>query len=385
MILNKTHAEELLRGSLVLGCGGGGNEAKGRNLFEAAFKAAEEKGGVIELISVEELMSRKDDGVVVTISGVGSPSSKTAYTPPEYYPRLLELLQQQVDKEIIGFVPCEIGGSSSFEPFLPAALMGVPVIDAPCDGRAHPLGIMGSLGLEKKGIPVVQAAVGGHKGADGSAGQYVEIAVTCSLESASSLIRNASSQAGGFIAVARNPVTAEWIEKNGACGAYMQTLEIGHLWKHLIDNGASAEEIAAKTAEIINGKVIGTGKISAYNCATDNALDNGSFSFVADDRCYDITFFNEYMTLEADGKRISTFPDGIIFIGEDRKAYSSAMLAAAAAEGRLEDKKFILIVTPHGNLMIPTGVRYRDAYDTIEKTINKDMISYLEKDELFID
>ena len=89
MILNKTYAEYLSLGSQLLGCGGGGNVQQGVNAYEAAFRIAEENGRQVEMISVEELKERHPEGgVIVTISGVGSPATPTAYTPPESYPRL---------------------------------------------------------------------------------------------------------------------------------------------------------------------------------------------------------------------------------------------------------------------------------------------------------
>ena len=150
MIIKKEHIQKLSSGSLLLGCGGGGNAAKG---IENAMKALEM--GDIELLSVEELEARcreqNQDGVIVTMSGVGSPSTPDAYHTAEDYPVMLEALQQKLDQPIVGLIACEIGGSSTFEPFIPAALLKVPVIDAPCDGRAHPLGLMGALGLEQTG------------------------------------------------------------------------------------------------------------------------------------------------------------------------------------------------------------------------------------------
>ena len=387
MIFTREHAEYLSLGSLLLGCGGGGNVQQGRNAYEAAFRIAEEKGNAVEVITVEELAQRHPEGgVIVTISGVGSPATPTAYTPPEYYPRLLELLQKQLPDQIIGFVSCEIGASNTFEPFVPAAILGVPVIDAPCDGRAHPLGLMGSLGLEKKKLPVVQCAAGGRKGEDGTAGRYVEITVTGSVETCSALVRNASSQAGGFVMVARNPVDIQWLSENAALGAFAQTMELGRIWKEMLDAGTPAEEMAKKAAQLLNGTMAGTGPLKNYNCVTENALDFGQFDICCPDHTYNLTFFNEYMTMDdEDGKRISTFPDGIMIIGSDRKAYSSAMLARAVEDGTASEMEFSIVITDYRNLKIPTGLRYRGGYVTCENILHREMISHLDQDGFFLD
>ena len=75
----------------------------------------------------------------------------------------------------------------------------IPVVDAACDGRAHPLGTMGSLGLTGT---VVQLGCGGNP----EKGMYTEIEVIAAVDKASDLIRTASAAAGGLIEVARNPV-----------------------------------------------------------------------------------------------------------------------------------------------------------------------------------
>jgi len=388
MIMNRTYAEYLSYGSQLLGCGGGGNVQQGVNAYEAAFRIAEEKNRQVEVITLEELMERHPEGgIIVTISGVGSPASPGAYTPPEYYPRLLELLEKQLpDQKIIGFISCELGASNTFEPFVPASILGVPVIDAPADGRAHPLGIQGSLGLEKKGLTVVQCAVGGRKGEDGTAGQYVEISVSGTVESCASLIRNASAQAGGFVMVARNPVDMTWLSENAAAGAFAQAVELGRIWKEMLDADTPAAEMAARVAELTGGYVAGTGRLKNYQCITENALDHGYFDVCCGETTCSLTFFNEYMTLEdQNGRRTATFPDGIMVIGSDRKAYSSAMLARAVEDGSAAGLEFSVVVTSYKNLKIPTGLRYRGGYRTCENILKKDMIPFLDTENFFLD
>lgn len=388
MIFTREHAEYLSLGSLLLGCGGGGNVQQGINAYEAAFRNAEERGNQIEILTIEELAERHPEGgVIVTISGVGSPASPTSYTPPEYYPRLLELLEKQLgEQKIIGFISCEIGGSNTFEPFVPASILGVPVIDAPCDGRAHPLGLMGSLGLEKKQMSVVQCAAGGRKGENGTAGRYVEISVSGSVESCSALIRNASAQAGGFVMVARNPVDIQWLSENAAAGAFAQTMELGRVWKEMLDAGASAAEMADAAAELLGGRTVCTGKLSDYSCITENALDHGQFDICGKDGKYNVTFFNEYMTLDDESdRRLATFPDGLILIGSDRLSYSSAMLAKAVENGTAEDMTFSVVSVDFENLKIPTGLRYRGGYHTCENILHREMIPHLEERNLFLD
>ena len=124
-------------------------------------------------------------------------------------------------------------------------MLGVPVIDAPCDGRAHPLGLMGALGLEQKGDLVYQSVCGGKV----EKGTRVEMVVHGTVETTSALVRNASAAAGGFIGVARNPVDLAWLKETGAHGSYQQALALGEIW----ENGAPLEERVYAVAEALEG------------------------------------------------------------------------------------------------------------------------------------
>lgn len=350
-------------GSQLLGSGGGGDAQEGLETAAEALKM----GGDIELISMEELAAREKSGIIVTISGVGSPASEEAYYSPEVYKIIVDTIQEKAEDKIIGFIACEIGASSTFEPFIPAALMGVPIIDAPCDGRAHPLGLMGALGLEKKGTPVWQAAAGGRR----ENHKYVELVVNASVESASNLVRNAASEAGGAVAVARNPVDIPWLQDAGAAGAYEQALTLGKLWQ---DGPGAVPFRCVVLAEALKGKLVCRGKISNYQLITENALDRGSFDIlgITDDsgRRLTMTFFNEFMTLEENGLRLNTFPDVMIVV--DVK--TGKPLTTAEIKDGLE---VILVTTSHENVKLGKGLKYRAGFERVESIIHKELIPYI--------
>ena len=73
---------------------------------------------------------------------------------------------------------------------------GLPVVDVPCNGRAHPTGVMGSMNLHKvKDYKTVQACVGGNP----DTGNHVECFFEGSIEHTSKLVRLASIEAGGWL------------------------------------------------------------------------------------------------------------------------------------------------------------------------------------------
>src|ERR1035437_6806862 len=113
-------------------------------------------------------------------------------------------------------------GDSDGEWLVPGCRERLPAIDCPCNGRAHPTGVMGSLNLSEAPDYVShQTAVGG------GGGRYLEVSVAGSLERAAAMVRKASVKAGGLMAVARNPVTIAHAKHNGAPGAIRKAMAVG--------------------------------------------------------------------------------------------------------------------------------------------------------------
>ena len=98
--------------------------------------------------------------------------------------------------KIDAFITNECGGSI-FNGWVPAAILGLSLVDAPCNGRAHPTGLMGSMGLHRiKDYISVQSAVGGNP----EIGKHLEAVFKGALESTSSLVRQCAVCAGGLVA-----------------------------------------------------------------------------------------------------------------------------------------------------------------------------------------
>ena len=348
--------KNLLVGSLFLGGGGGGSPQEG---FERAMSAI--NCGPVELISLEELQYRrkgKEPGYIVTFAGVGSPASQTAYYSDQVYPIIAELLSSHLDGPIIGVIPCEIGASSSFEPFIPAALLGVPIIDAPCDGRAHPLGTMGSLGLEHCQNYTMQSAAGGKENTD----SYIQIFTQGTISHTASLIRNSASLAGGAVAVCRNPVTIDYLNIHGAKGAYTLAEKIGNI---LRKSGNSEAGISTILHEL-GGKCFCQGKVTDYTLSTHNALDYGRFTLSG----HRISFCNEFMTVEKEGHRQYTFPDLITaFDAKNCKIISSAEVK--------NGQSLFLTAVPYENIPLGSGLRNPKHYKTLEESTHESFVKYL--------
>src|SRR5512133_521925 len=214
--LTKELVEAAVIGGGVLGGGGGGSVDEGRRNGLLAVQY-----GAPDLVDVDDL---PDDAMLATASAVGSPAAKTTYALPMHYVRAVEMLMAEGDVDLQGLVSSEIGGIAVTNGWIQAAALGIPVVDAPCNGRAHPISIQGAIGLHKvEDYVSLQAAIGG----DPAQGRYLEMFIKGKLQTISPLIPLVSAQAGGMIAVARNPVTAAYTRDHAAAGAVKQAIEVG--------------------------------------------------------------------------------------------------------------------------------------------------------------
>lgn len=353
MIITESMLEPLGYGSLILGAGGGGSMRKGVQGAREALAA-----GPIELKTVDEFAA---DATVVTISGVGSPASKTSHVEGKDYLRAVELLEQKSDCRVGALIASEIGGSSSFGPFHCAAMKKLPILDAPCNGRAHPLGTMGSLGLAESNAQTTHAACGGNA----AESRYVEMVASGTVAQAASLVLSSAIQAGGVVAVARNPMPASYIRTHAAVGAYAQALKIGEAYLA----GAAASAKIRNVADAIEGTIVAEGAVSDYRLETRNGLDVGSFSLSGTAKAITAYIWNEYMALDIDGGRAFTFPDFMMtFDARTGLPFTSAEIE--------EGRPCVLVAAPRANLILGAGMREASGYRAIEAALGIEMLRY---------
>jgi DUF917 family protein len=349
IILDQQSVEYAVHGGAVLGCGGGGWLEDGLQIGRLALEV-----GLPELITADELA---DEDVLVAVSLVGAPGAQARFVKPMHYVKALELLRRQLPQPIKGITTNENGAGTTVNGWFQAAVSGLPVIDCPCNGRAHPTGLMGSLNLsEQAGYVSYQAAVGGQ------GERYIELCLSGALDKAASLVRKASVEAGGLVAVARNPVTAGYARQNGAPGAVQQAMAVGEAL--LSQRGEAAiQAVVAK----LGGRVVTTGRITAFSMETTGGFDVGKV--MIEDQ-YELTFWNEYMTLELKGERLATFPDLIMTL--DAKT-AGPIVSAGIKQGQ----EVAVITAPKENLILSTTMQNKKLLQPIEAIIGKPILPFV--------
>lgn len=352
IFLDQQHVECAVYGGAVLGGGGGGWIEEGLKIGQLAIEV-----GPPQLVTIDELA---DEDLVVAVSLVGAPGASEKYVSPIHYAKALDLLRRQIKRSIHGITTNENGAGTTVNGWFQAAVSQLPVIDCPCNGRAHPTGLMGSLNLsELPDYVTYQAAVGGKKD------RYLELCLSGSLSKAAAMVRRASVETGGMVAVARNPVPAAYARENGAPGAIRQAMTVGEKW--LSNQGEAA---IAAVVDYLGGRVIVEGKITDFSIQMESGFDVGTACI---EEKYEIMFWNEYMTLEKQGERLATFPD--LMMTFDAQT-GRPIVSAALTKGQ----RIVLIVVPRKNLILSKTMQNRNLLQTVETIIHKKIVAFLSVD-----
>ncbi len=344
-------------GGGFLGGGGGGSLEEGMRLGGAAVSF-----GTIEVVSVKEASGL----IAATVSSVGSQAlGRGVLRSANYVEAFLELADRV---EVDAIISSENGGMNTLAPWPIAAGLGVPLIDAPADGRAHPTGLMGSMGLHRlEDYVSIQAFSTGLPGSQ----HRLRGALEGRLEDTSTAIRKLAS-IHGVLAVVRNPVDSSYLEDNAAVGGLKLALEVGGILLEMEDEPLEAY---AKASEKLGGKIIGANgecRVEDTHLETRGGFDVGYADLSCSKHRLKMGFVNEVMYLDMDGERIATFPDLVTPLRVDK---AEPLLTADLKPGLT----VYLAVVPWKNIPLGSGLKYREAYETLEEAVGVNLTSHIEE------
>lgn len=344
--LTKQDAVNAIYGGCILGGGGGGWIEEGLEKAEKIFQE-----GTPRLISIEEL---KEDDFVACVSLVGAPSAKEQYINTTQLVETVKRMQKEFSQPLKALMTNENGAATTINGWLQSAATGLPFLDAPCNGRAHPTGSMGSLNLsEQPGYESIQTFAGGKNEKE------VEGIIIASLDLASSAVRAVSVQAGGMVAVCRNPVSIGYAKKHAAIGGITQAIELGAAFLEACEGPERIETVAS----FLKGRIIHSGKVSYFKLKEVGGFDVGVVRI--DD--LELTFWNEYMTAEMNGERRGTFPDLIMTFNAD-----TGMPIVSAEMS--ENINVAVISVPQESLKLSSTMFNKKLLKAIEPIIDKKII-----------
>ncbi|MGQ9579306.1 MAG: S-methyl thiohydantoin desulfurase domain-containing protein, partial [Candidatus Aminicenantales bacterium] len=356
-IVDETVAEAAIIGGAILGGGGGGWVEEGRRLAQFALKE-----GFREILPLEAFEPGKN---ILTVSAVGAPSAGADVLLPEDYVRAVELFLEKSSQEICGLMSSEVGAMAVANGWVQSAYLGIPAVDAAANGRAHPLGLMGSMGLHReKGFVSRQAAVGRRP----STGTQVERFFEGSIEETSQAVRNMAAELGGMVAVARHPIPADYIRQNGAPGAIGHAVSLGRAYQ------AQSKYSPLHSISAVKDKfgvgIILTGRVKKVRVSQNAGFDVGQVAVETKEGEAELRFLNEYMTLELNKLRLATFPDLIMTF----EAGSAMPLITAAVK---KDIEVFILTVPAAKLILGAGVNDPDLLGRLESVIGKPITRYI--------
>lgn len=345
--ITRDDVRALAIGGTILGGGGGGGPENG--LIEGNL--AVELGNV-ELWSPE---GANPDWRVITSAALGAPTQR-GNTKPMHFIRAAQLLRE-VGVEFQGIIAAENGGRNSFGGWVIAAALGLPVVDTPGDGRAHPTALMGSMGLHKTKYDSVKVGV-----TEGS-----EVVSWGSLQTTGAAIRAQAGYMKALIAMVRDPVPVSYTLQHGAPGAIKQAIDLGYRY---LEAGDDPDKRVEAATDFLGGELICRGEIVEKSIEAKGGFDVGVMKLESEDDIWELSFVNEYMTLEKDGERLATFPDLMTTFNEEGEPKTSAALG--------KGQTIYLVNVPKEKILVGDGNRYADAFEPIEAALGKPMVKHLQ-------
>lgn len=338
----------MVYGGAVLGGGGGGSLASGLKAMREALKAGRPKLVPLDAVAPEAILA--------TLSAVGS-VDRAGTLDEAHFGRALQLFETVAERRVFGFIASEVGPRAVTYGLLQSARTGQPVVDAPCNGRAHPLTAMGALGLHLEPSRLsATAAVGGRKGSP----DYLEIALRATVATAGRLVRQAAARSGAM-AVVRNPLPASWVRRHAAVGGLTYAARVGRALLAALPAGSKA--VLEVLARQMGGKVLASGAVAEVSLDSKTGFTLGEVRITGErDGGLRLPTCNEFMAAVMQGRTVAAFPDLITVF--DRETG----VPLASTEVRVRQPVAVLVV-PRRRLLLGSPMRDARLLDPIAEKL----------------
>jgi DUF917 family protein len=340
--LDEAALDAAIRGGLLLSAGGSGmaSSARHRKLGEEALRS-----GRVLLQPLSELHA--EDALLVS-TAVGAPGASGARTEPRDAVDAALALINASSCKARGVIPGHVPGMYAWTI---AAALGIPLVDAATNGRAHPTQKMGGMGLASQPDAMLWQAAS-------AAG--LRAVVHGNLLKTSNVMRAVAVQNGGLINAVRGPFSAGFVAKQGAPRAISFCLELGERMHARGVGGA---------VDFLKGSVLVEGEVTENNVAYREGFDAGTL------RVGDVTLgiYNEFMTAERRGERLATFPD---FLGSVDAASGEPLAISELEPGR----RVAIVFAARENIPLGAGVFDAAVYPEVEAAMGAELARYVFKE-----
>jgi DUF917 family protein len=349
MRISETWLEDAVWGGALLGGGGGGSVAEGLALGHTIF-------GIGRPLLVHP-NDHPPEGIIATCGTAVAPRPTHPLVLPGHQVRVVELLKEHLAGELTGLVAEGMGGRAVLHGWYPSAVLDLPVLDLPADGRGYSLPLQGCLGLTRDpGYISWQACAGG----DPDRGEYLEMYTSGALEAADKLTRRAAAQAGGMVCVARNPVTLDRALSGGVVGGVHAALELGRAYRQQLGTGIA--EAAIWLVEHLKGNLQGEVTVRHQRTNYTSGLD----LVVVECPPFRMLAAGTLLTVEREGHLIARFPDLVIMLD----VLNGLPLTV---EELTEGRAFTLVTVPAASLRLGAGAADPALLQILEELTGRSM------------
>ena len=290
-------------GAGILGTGGGGNPY----IVQLRARQAIQPWVPVNVLAPEEL---PEDARVVCVGGIGAPTVGIEKVRDLQSYHALRAIEDYTGEKATALISNEIGGSNSVEPLIPAAMAGLPVVDADGMGRAFPEFQMKTFFVY--GVPCCPMAIADEKG------NSVVIRETINPAWAERLARSITVQMGCVACYAVAPMTAEQVRRTAVPNTLSLARDLGNAVKRARTGGRDPLDAILDTCPgkvLFNGKVVDLDRRTTAGFARGTLTIDGLDAFTGERMV--IEFQNENLIARRDGQIVCTVPDLICAVATD--------------------------------------------------------------------
>lgn len=287
-------------GAGILGTGGGGNPYIGMLRARQLIR----KHGPVPVLSPDEL---DDDARVICVGGIGAPTVGIEKIRDIQSYHALRAIESYTGEKATAIISNEIGGSNSLEPLIPAAMSGLPVVDADGMGRAFPEFQMKTFFVY--GVSPTPMAVCDEKG------NTAIIPEAVSPKWVERMARAITIQMGCVACYAVAPMSAEQVRNTAVLNSLSLARSLGlAVHKARAENRDTTQAIldTCPGRVLFHGKIVDLDRRTTAGFARGSVVLDGLGDYSGDRMT--IEFQNENLIARIDDSLVCTVPDLICIV-----------------------------------------------------------------------
>ncbi|AIY48722.1 DUF917 domain-containing protein [Mycolicibacterium fortuitum] len=292
--VSESRVDDLMRGAVHFGSGGGGGPHLGRQMLIAAIR----EYGSIPLVKPGELDA---DGLVLPIVHAGAPYALLEKAHDTDQAKTLRAaVEARAGRECVAVLPVQRAGFNVAVALTVAAQLGLPCLDADLMRRCFPSIDMTLLQLAGRPVRPMTAV--------GSAGVVTEF--PSGADTVLGELLRAIMPALGLVAlISAFAVTVGDCARLGIDGSISECWHIGEALGRVAP-GSAADDYA-KLFAICGGRVLCTGTVVEVMQDSTDAFPRGVLSLQTRQDFVRVDFQNENLVVSREGEVLATVPDVI--------------------------------------------------------------------------